>query len=287
MTRSYYSQRLGRPQSEPFSIERLRSYFLQTFSHLESEGYFQEDFGYPCVDAEGGFVPGELGADIENEVELSLFKSNLWPPHETIDDWTEEDLFDMMEFLYDHVSKPIERHFHSFASCGWHCYKFSREEGRSEFRAKMNRVLNRYSTGFELDERGWVLSLSPDGMQPLVEEEFATLDTDKVVSRISGAITKFRRHRASVDNQLDAVRDLAAALEYLRPQVRELLGKKDEATLFTIANDFNIRHHNRSQKDDYDQDIWLEWVFYLYLSALRTLDRLIQRGSQENPLNGS
>ena len=45
-----------------------------------------------------------------------------------------DDLFDVIEFLYDHVSKPIETDgvYHSWGQCGWHYSKFERENGKKE-----------------------------------------------------------------------------------------------------------------------------------------------------------
>jgi hypothetical protein len=160
--RSYYSQRMGRgPASTALGLADLKRIFRAHFGELEQEGYFQEAFGYECVDA--GFVPGSLGTDLQAELLLTLRKPELWPIHATIDNWSEDDLFDMLEFLHDHISAPIERRFHSFSSCGWHCSKFDREGGRLEFRQKTNRLLRAYESGFELSEQGEVLALSPTG----------------------------------------------------------------------------------------------------------------------------
>jgi hypothetical protein len=41
---------------------------------------------------------------------------------------------------------------------------------------------------------------------------------------------------------------------------------KDEADLFNIANNFALRHHRATQRDDYD-DAWLTWLFYVYLAT--------------------
>ena len=140
MDRSYYSQRAGRgPASATLGLQDLKRIFKAQFDQLESEGYFQEYLGFQCVDA--GFVPGSIGTDLEAELLLTLRKPNLWPVHSTIDDWSEDDLFDMVEFLYDHISKPTKRHFHDYSGCGWHCSEFDRDAGRLEYRQKINRLL--------------------------------------------------------------------------------------------------------------------------------------------------
>ena len=247
------------------------------FSALEADGYFQEQFGYECVDA--GFVPGSVGTDLQAELTLTLRKPHLWPIQRTIDDWIEDDLFDMTEFLFDNVSKPTQRYYHDYSSCGWHCSEFDRDEGRREFRQKVNRILKSYDSGFELSEGGEVLALAPTGFEALLDAELPGADEENISIRVDAAIEKFRRHRASIEDRKDAVRDLADVLEYLRPKLKVALFSKDEQDLYNIANNFGIRHHNVDQKVGYDKAIWLSWVFYYYLATIHAAVRLIERDS--------
>ena len=122
----YYSVRTGKnPLSQRFDLPTLRELFRTLFIQFEDEGHFQETLGYQCVDA--GFVPGSLGHDLDGALLLELRKRDLTPIRTKIDNYTEEDLFDMIEFLYEHCSKPVERRYHSFSNCGWHCSTFDRE----------------------------------------------------------------------------------------------------------------------------------------------------------------
>jgi len=70
-------------------------------------------------------------------------------------------------------------------------------------------------------------------------------------------------------------------LEYLRPQLKEVLTKKDESDLFNIANNFGVRHHNESQKTDYDKPIWYSWMFYYYLATIHASLRLVEKGKNQ------
>ena len=47
--------------------------------------------------------------------------------------------------------------------------------------------------------------------------------------------------------------------------------------LFNIANNFGIRHHKPGQKTDYDRDIWLPWMFYIYLATLRAVTKTLAK----------
>ena len=73
------------------------------------------------------------------------------------------------------------------------------------------------------------------------------------------------------------MRDLADVLEYLRPTAKSVLKHEDEADLFSLANNFGIRHHNQRQKTSYDEAIWLSWMFYYYLSTIHACQRLINK----------
>jgi hypothetical protein len=54
------------------------------------------------------------------------------------------------------------------------------------------------------------------------------------------------------------------------------LFRKDEDALFHIANAFEIRHINESQKGDYDP-AFLDWIFWWYLATIELTDRLLAR----------
>ena len=98
---------------------------------------------------------------------------------------------------------------------------------------------------------------------------------------IQSATRKFRARHSSDDDKRDAVRDLADALEYIRPSVKEVLTRKDESALFEIANNFGIRHHNPRQHTNYDTKIWYRWMFYFYLSTLHAALRMIDRKEKD------
>jgi hypothetical protein len=272
----YYSERHGRrPETPKLSLDDLKRAAKVYLLGIQEEGYFQEHLGYSCV--EGGFSPGLIGGDPQIEIMLILGKSHLWPIYGTLDDWTEDDFFDMVEFLYAHVSKPTERFYHKWDNCGWHCTAFDAQEGRTEFREKLNRLLRFYDSGFELTKTGEVLAIPPTGLVQLVEEPIVHPDSVNVAGRVNTALHKFRRHRATINDRRDAVRDLADVLEFLRPDLKRVLASQDERDLFAIANSFGIRHHKPDQRTDYDQHVWLDWIFYYYLATIHAAVRLMEK----------
>jgi hypothetical protein len=278
----YYSVRTGKnPLSERFDLATLRDLFRTLFIHFEDEGYFQEALGYYCVDS--GFVPGALGHDLDGALLLELRKRDLAPIRTKINNYAEDDLFDMIEFLFEHCSKPVTRHYHSWSDCGWHCDTFDREPGRQEFREKVNKVLALYGPGYELSADGEILGLADTGLEGLFEAPLPNIDPENICARVEAARNKFRRYRSSMDERRDAIRDLADVLEYLRPQLKAIITSKDESDLFNIANNFGIRHHNSTQKASYDKPIWYSWIFYYYLATIHAVVRLIERNKSGSP----
>jgi hypothetical protein len=282
--RNYYSVRTGKnPNARKFDLSFLKRLFRDLYFKYSEGGYFQEAFGYECVDL--GNVPGSLGSDLEAQMFYKLRKPLMWPIYEKCLDYSEDDLFDVIEFVFDQISKPIDGNYHGYGGCGWHYHTFDKKVGQDEFRNEINYILVDYSTGFELSNNGEIFNLVDKGLENLINATLPTYDKENVEVHIELAINKFRRHRSTMDERRDAIRDLADVLEFLRPQVKQVLNTTDESDLFNIANNFGIRHHNSSQKNNYDKAIWFSWMFYYYLSTIHACLHLIRRA--ETNRNGS
>ncbi|VEN72739.1 conserved hypothetical protein [Candidatus Desulfarcum epimagneticum] len=218
-------------------------------------------------------MPGTLGHDLKGALLLELRKHDIAPIRSNIDGYSEDDLFDMIEFLYEHCSKPVERHYHDWDDCAWHCNTFEREPGRQEYRAKVNKVLAPYGPGYELSVDGEIMALADTGLEGLFEAPIPHVNPDNISARVEAARNKFRRYRSSLDERRNAIRELADVLEFLRPDLKEVLMPKDESDIFNLANNFGIRHHNTRQKTEF----WYSWLFYYYLATIHAAVRLIER----------
>lgn len=198
--------------------------------------------------------------------------------------YSEDDVFDVIEFLYDNVSKPVKGFYHQFNGCGWHYETFNKEQGQEEFRIVINDLLKDYSKGFELSNKGEILKFLDKGLDTLIDAKLPTYDPENIENRVENAINKFRRYKSSQSERKDAIRDLVDVLEYLRPKIQKIISKKDENDLFEIANKFGIRHHDLNQKIGYEKSIWYSWMFYYYLSTIHACLRLLeidQEGKEE------
>ena len=265
--RQYYSIRTGKNIGAiKLDLSMLKKLFIASYSSFKDKGYFQEAFGYTCVDA--GKVDGSVGNDIEVYFIRKLRKTNLWPIEERLSAYSEDDLFDIIELLHDVISKPLEGRYHDWNGCGYHYFKFNKEEGQKEFRVEVNNILQDYKDGYELSSKGELLVKVEVGFEELYEEKLPAFDPENVDKKLERAVLKFRSHRSSPEQKNEAVRELADILEFLRPRLARVILTKDEGDLFSIANNFTIRHNNQRQKSDYNKDIWLNWIFNIYLATI-------------------
>lgn len=270
MPHVFYSQRIGsNPNRDGLPLDEILQLFVRTYESLHLDGYFHQAFGFSCVDM--GDVDGAV-RDVPLAILLSLRKKGLWPICDRASGYSEDDLFDMIEFLFQHVSKPVSGHMHSYNNCGMHWETFNRRDGQIHFCEQINTVLSHYRGRFELSEKGEVLQRPEVGFEQLIEADLPTAEAG-ITSRVEAAVTKYRRHGATIDDRRQAVRDLADVLEFLRPRMKEALTSADEGDLFNIANNFGIRHHNDRQKTGYDAALWLSWMFYYYLATIHVIVR--------------
>lgn len=210
-----------------------------------------------------------------------LGRECLWPVERYVHEWDDATLFDVMEFLSDHVSTGDKQsgRFHDFNDCGWHYRHFTPEPARSTYRQPVNGVLQRMEPGYEMTEAGEIVRAVPDGMAPLLEDAPRLLEGDQR-QHVQAAIVKYRARSSTPTDRRDAVRDLADVLEHLRSQVKDALPRHDEAMLFEMANKFWIRHNKPGDHRDYDHEAWWPWMFYVYLSSIELVTRIADRESR-------
>ncbi|MHC5613612.1 MAG: hypothetical protein ACYTXA_22090 [Nostoc sp.] len=284
VNRQYYSARIGKnPEVISLDLSMLSRLFRDIYLEFMSNDYFQEAFGYECID--DGKVLGKLGSDMEAQMFRALRKPNLWPIQNKCLNYSEDDFFDVIELLHDWISKPIDGFEHKWNDCGWHYNIFDKELGQKEFRDKINEIISEYKDGYELSEIGEILELGEQGLETLFEANLPTDEPENVEKRIEAAILKFRRYRSSLNDRHDAIRDLVDVLEFLKTRIKKVINSQDESDLFNIANNFGIRHHNEKQKTDFDQAIWYSWMFYYYLATIHACLRLINKADADKSSN--
>lgn len=274
--RRYYSIRTGKnPAGSKLTLNLVLDLFQGIYQDFEERGYFQEYFGYYCVD--DGQVSGTVGNNIPAYFLFKLRKNNLWPVNSACLEYTESDLFDVVELLHDHISKGVIGRNHTYGNCGMHYTTFDKESGQNEFRDRLNELLKDYNDGYELSLIGEIVHLPLSGTEPLLNNPPPPYDPKNVDSLIQYAINCYKSSRSSITEKRNSVKMLADVLEFLRPKITAILTTQDEKDLFNIANNFGIRHNKANQKTEYDQEIWLDWIFYNYLATVNCVIRLIKK----------
>lgn len=279
MQRKYYSVRLGK-KDDRMDLNALSKLFVNVYHEFSKKAYFDEWFDDYCGDSDGS--SGRAG-DVSAYILRKIRKTNLWPILPNSSDFSEEDIFDLVEFLFDHVSAPKEsdRTWHSFYA-HYHFAHFDREKGQEEFREAINEILEDYGEGYRLEKSGEICVRVAEEFHPLLDAVLPNIESNNIESRVSRAVIKFRKRTSTLDERHEAVRALADCLEYLRKDLVNVLTKKDDNDLFNIANNFAIRHHNDQQKTEYDKSIWLSWMFYFYLATIHAGLRFLGKTSTEN-----
>ena len=274
--RKYYSER-SQAQNDQLTLNQLNDKVLALFSTLDDDDYFAEAFGDACDSIFSPYFNPPAIIHPHVCMTLDLGKENLWPFVQKPRQYSEDDIFDVIEWLYDYVSMPTERitdiaHWegHNFTCHKLHATSFDRNAGQQKYRKAINRLIEHYASGYQLTKDGEIVQLSQPGLEDLLNQELPGINHGDINQMVRSATARFRARHANIADKRSAIKELADVLEYLRPHAKLIL-KDDEGDLFNIANNFGIRHHNTKQQTDYDKDVWYPWIFYVYLASIHAI----------------
>jgi hypothetical protein len=275
MRREYFSHRAGKTPKN-ITFEHFKEIASIQYQKFTNDGYFQHAFGYSCVDG-NRYIDGTITIGLAQQLILTFGEVGKYmnPQKESMMNLDYYLLFDLIEFLYDYIAKPMESRYHDYHNCGIHVISASREEGQKEWRDELNKSLVLLEPPYRFTTDGNIELLpSSEGLQDLVDKFEVPLDIENIDGRVKHACNLFLKHGSTLDDKRDALKNLADALEFLRKDLRNYIPKKEEGDLFNIANNFGIRHHNESQKTQYDQESYFTWMFYSYLSTIDLFSKL-------------
>lgn len=212
-----------------------------------------------------------------------------FPISEFAFDLGNDKVFDFVEFLYQHCSKPINgAWFDETTDTGWNYQeyrykKYDEIEGKKEFLEKVNSYLPYYEKGYELLENGQVVLLTND-LQEIISQDIPKIEIEELAyipSVVQNSILKFRNKEGDLIAIRDSLKNLADVNERLREFIKnkKLLNQTEIQLIFKIchdtANNFYIRHDNQKQLRDYDP-VFLSMLFHIYLSTVHTAIRIVK-----------
>jgi hypothetical protein len=178
--RKYYSLRTGQnPKVAGFNLEEFRDLFFRLYTKFFRNGYFDEAFGFFCHDNDI-FIDGKV-IDPEYEIILKIRKKNIWGIEDHYRNYSEDDLFDVIEFLYDNISKPIDSTTHGWNNSCTHWETFNKYEGQKEFREEINVILDLYINRYTLSNTGEILHSPEEGFEKIFEADIPS-DDDNIKS---------------------------------------------------------------------------------------------------------
>lgn len=260
-------------------------------AHIQSliaSGAFAQKFPEVCQDGAGPIGTDEnafnqaLKAEVP-DIELPLQTTKDYEPYAP-DTFI---ILDLVQFCYMHVAKPIQRDYHDFLK-HYHL-SFDLDEGRQDFRERINRIFARNGIGYELEEDGNIKRLA----SPILGEKFETLSFDTGDSSLDKILEDARRKYLSTkpESYKESVERLWDAWERLKTignssnkkeSIRKLLDKaasesefrqllEEEARKLTdIGNKFHIRHSEIAQIE-IERVEQFDYLFHRLLSMILLL----------------
>lgn len=261
-----YSWRKGTPRK--LSQGDFASLMWEAVAAMRSQAYFEQ-----ALDEHGshdGFVTQPRLRDVdflralkENDIYAAVSGPRRGPPVSCI--LSADVLFDTLEYLHREV---VAKKYGEGA--------FNRGDGQEVFRATINPDLELFDPPMEMLPNGEIVERAPDALRPLIAEPVPSAPTP-LRDPLEGAIEQYLRRDATPHDKRSALKHLADVLEPLREDIDEHLLPADEKALFHLANKFHIRHNDRMQQRRYDGDVWLDWMFYVYVATARALLSVIDR----------
>lgn len=197
-------------------------------------------------------------------------------------------IFDLLEFLYEKISKPRIIGRHNFYSHNH--YAFDKEEGQQELIEEINTIFRRNSIRYEILDDGNIKRKIPDEIEVLFKMPVSSGDST-LDSLLKEAKDKFHNpniaeRRISIEKIWDVWERIKSlenptnkrdstkkVLDYsaTEPIYRQIL--EDEARCLTnIGNNFRIRHSEVS-KVEIERESQIDYFFYRMYSLIALLLR--------------
>ncbi|CAA0080066.1 Uncharacterised protein [Zhongshania aliphaticivorans] len=298
----YYSDQLNGSKSRDIEIIPPNAWggIVAIVNGLVASGAFGKYFPEECPDGQGIFATNVEAFKLALKAEVPDIEYPFVTEKSDAEDWTSRmkdfspnylSILDFVQFCYEHVSKPIQGSHHSYFN-HYHL-SFECDEGKDDFRNRVNRIFSRNGISYELKETGNIIRLAPEVLsETLTAARFNTPD-----STLNRMLEESRDKFLSPDETIrrESLKRLWDAWERIKTilnpdskklsatlllekcaseeNFRELLN--EEAKVLTaIGNKFHIRHSEVGQieiKTSAQIDYIFHRLFSFILLASRSL----------------
>lgn len=287
-----FTERYGasRPRTEEVLSDDCRTGLLSLVASRIDEHWFGDSFPHECED---GY--GNAGTDHDKlRARMKAFDV-IWPA-----DWTgsgspptDGQVFDLLEFTYEHVAQPERGGSHSY--WGHSHYSYDQATGRTAFTDEVNRIFARHGMAFDLRD-GQVERLAPTGLQESLAAAVFHTGDDVLDDLLETARHKFLHRdlavrREALEKLWDAWERLktlehgkdkkAKTIALLRraapddPLFDRLESEARELT--EIGNRFMIRH-TETDKTPITDSLHIDYLYQRMFAMIRLLLRATRRG---------
>jgi hypothetical protein len=259
------------------------------------ENLFGEHFPEVCPDSPNPIIGTDYQKLKDGVAAYRVIYPDDWPKYENGDYQypTDPQLFDLVEFLYEHAGEPHGYSWHTFF--GHDHLSFDKDKGREKFEADINRFFERNGLAFEL-KQGEVQRIAPTGLQEaLATTVFKSGDAD-LDRLLETAREKFLNRSLDIRKEgLEKLWDAWERLKTVEPdkdkkaQANALLDKaakepnlrarleKEAMELTEIGNNFMIRH-TETTKPPITESAQVDYLFHRMFAMIRLLLKSSNRG---------
>ena len=281
----------GKPRILETLDEKARGGLWTLLSARVEEEWFGFSFPEKCGD--GYAYPG---TDMEKLRRTLDGYGLLWPSGDLDESNlpSDEQIFDLVEFAYEHIAEAKDPSFHSYM--GHTHYSYDQEAGRAKFEQDVNRIFERNGIAFNL-EHGEVGRIAPAVLhESLAKAVFKTgdsvLDNLLEVSRQKFLNRSLEVRREALEKLWDAWerlktveggRDKKASVKALldkaaaEPTFRQKL-EEEAVALTEIGNKFMIRH-TETDKVPIAGSAHVDYLFHRMFSLTLLLLKASGRGA--------
>lgn len=278
MESDIYSVRSGEhPSGGSVDFHTLRDFVIRRFEELRMRGYFHEKYGFIIEKllqnpSQFEVALGNLRFDFFTEL-IAISRKGKFKVinQESVDSL--DDIFDLIEYIYSVASKPVI----DASPIHQSIKSYDKQAAEAEIRTDYNKLLPYYEEGWELGDDGKVRCRPPSGLETLISNPLPDDSDIADKSLVLNAIRKFHSRESSQHDRRSAIREVGDIFEKYRSQSQLHLTSKVENELFTLLNQFGIRHMDNKQHTGYPEDVYYPWIFYYLLAALNALGKLMAR----------
>lgn len=282
VTRKYYSKR-DKPLQKQIPFDFWKG-FCAYVQEISDNNWLSERFGY-CDD----FGDWHVTKERVNNKMLQEIGHNLFPldSHQRPE---EEVTFDLIEFFFNYVSKPVDVN------------EFDAAKAKYEYTIGINRLFDNFNLAYEL-KKGVIRDLHSKTIDRMFLNDSFEIPDSQTQDMLILALDKFYSRnsedkRIALEKLVDVYqrisswenRDKKQSIEKLLEKVsggdekiREALGC-DLNSMWKIANEFMIRHTEIGKIPITDSD-FREYLFYAYYNCIRLIlmkYKYVKRDSKED-----